>query len=103
MLLNKNYTIVSIAEDEIVLKLMDGKKWRSNANTLPSLLTVMQVDAGEGFKEVGPLNTNKGVAVASIYQHPTVTGNKDATTGADRDPVMLYRTHSHELWIYGVG
>lgn len=100
---NFNYSVVATTTKKVVLQLKDGRTWRSNPMTLPAPLTLMQMDAGSGFVDVGPVNTNKGMDVATIFQKPTVRGNMNPATGEAIDAVKLYRTHSHELWIYGGG
>jgi hypothetical protein len=84
-------TPFAIRTKAVVAKLIDGKKWRANAMTLPGLLNVLQVDAGSGFVDVGATNANKGVNVASIYQHPAVHTNRDA----DNKEVWLCTVHSY--------
>lgn len=88
-----NYTTESSAEDEITLNLKAGSFWRKNVENLPGFLTLIAIDAGDGFTAAGPINTQKGKDVATVFERPSVNS----------DNVKLYRTHSHELHIKGTG
>jgi len=88
-----NFTTVSTAENSISLRLTPGSFWRENGENLPGYLTLLAVNAGEGFVAVGPTNAAKGRDVATVFERPQVfSGN-----------VKLFRTHSHELHIHGAG
>jgi len=88
-----NYTVDSSTTEEIHLTLKHGSQWRKNVDNLPGYLTLLAVDAGEGLVAVGPANAQKGKDVAMVFEHPEVySGN-----------TKLYRTHSHELHLKGVG
>ena len=55
-----NYTIVTTASNEMKLQLVPGSFWRKNIDNLPGYLTLLAVNAGEGFVSVGPMNAQKG-------------------------------------------
>ena len=89
-----NFTITKVTETRMTLTLTPGSFWRSDVKQLPGYLTVLAVNAGEGFVAVGPINNAiKGKDVATVFERPNVN---PATT-------KLYQTHSHELHIYGAG
>ena len=88
-----NYTIDTSTNDQLRLSLKSGSVWRKNVENLPGYLTVLAVDAGDGMVPVGPANAQKGKDIAMVFERPQVkSGN-----------TKLYRTHSHELHIKGVG
>jgi len=88
-----NYTSVSTTDTSITLRITPGSHWRKNVENLPGFLTLLAVNAGEGYVAVGPTNAAKGRDVATVFERPTVySGN-----------TKLYRTHSHELHIKGAG
>jgi hypothetical protein len=70
-----------------------GSHWRKNVENLPGFLTLLAVNAGEGFVAVGPTNAAKGRDVATVFEKPTIYSSN----------TKLYRTHSHELHVKGVG
>lgn len=88
-----NFTVESSTQDEIRLSLKSGSLWRKNVENLPGYLTLLAVDGGDGFVSVGPQNSLKGKDVAMVFERPQVFS----------DDVKLYRSHSHELHIKGVG
>jgi hypothetical protein len=90
---NVNYTTISQSEDTINLRLVPGSFWRKNVANLPGSLTLVAVNAGAGFVAVGPTNSAKGRDIAMIFERPEVHS----------DQKKVYRTHSHELHITGVG
>jgi hypothetical protein len=57
---NVNYTTLSTEESQITLRLGSGSHWRMNFENLPGVLTLLAVNAGEGFVAVGPTNSGKG-------------------------------------------
>jgi hypothetical protein len=88
-----NFTTVISSETSITLRLVPGSYWRKNFENLPAPLTLLAVNAGQGFVAVGPTNSGKGRDIAMIFERPQVfSSNK-----------KLYRTHSHELHISGTG
>lgn len=88
-----NYTTSLLTETQMTLKLVAGSLWRANMLNLPGYLTVLAVNSGGGFVAVGPVNSGKGRDVAAVFERPNVfSGN-----------TKLYRTHTHELHIFGVG
>jgi len=88
-----NYTTVATSETSISLRIVPGSHWRKNVENLPGYLTLLAVNAGEGFVAVGPTNAAKGRDVATVFERPNVYSSN----------TKLYRTHSHELHIKGVG
>ena len=88
-----NYTMTSVSETSITLRLTAGSFWRKNVENLPGFLTLLAVNAGQGFVAVGPVNSGKGRDVAKVVERPAVFSSN----------TKLYRTHSHELHIRGVG
>jgi len=88
-----NYTTVTTTEDTITLRIVPGSHWRKNVENLPGFLTLLAVNAGEGYVAVGPTNAAKGRDVATVFERPTVYSSN----------TKLYRTHSHELHIKGAG
>jgi hypothetical protein len=75
------------------LPLKTGSQWRKNVENLPGYLTLLAVNAGEGFVAVGPTNAAKGRDVATVFERPDVHSSN----------TKLYRTHSHELHLKGEG
>jgi hypothetical protein len=90
---NVNFTTVSTDTDSIKLRLTPGSFWRKNFENLPGALTLLAVNAGEGFVAVGPMNSGKGKDVAMVFERPVVFS----------DNKKLYRTHSHEFHVRGGG
>ena len=89
-----NYTTVETTESSIRLRLNSpGSHWRKNVESLPGFLTLLAVNAGEGFVAVGPTNAAKGRDVAMVFERPQVFSSN----------TELYRTHSIELHIKGGG
>ena len=90
---NVNYTTVSTKDNLITLGLTPGSHWRKNVENLPGYLTLLAVNAGEGFVAVGPTNAAKGRDVATVFERPQVFSSN----------AKLYRSHSHEFHIKGAG
>jgi len=90
---NVNFTTVTTTDTTITLGLTPGSHWRKNVENLPGFLTLLAVNAGEGFVAVGPTNAAKGRDVATVFERPQVFSSN----------TKLYRTHSHELHIKGAG
>ena len=90
---NINYTTVSTSETSISLRLQGGSHWRKNVENLPGYLTLLAVNAGEGYVAVGPNNAGKGRDIATVFERPKIYSSN----------TKLYRTHSHELHIKGEG
>ena len=89
-----NYTTTATTASSIRLKLNSpGSHWRKNVESLPGFLTLLAVNAGEGFVAVGPTNAAKGRDVATVFERPQVFSSQ----------TKLYKTHSHELHIKGAG
>jgi len=88
-----NYTLTSPTETSLTLRLTPGSLWRMNVENLPGYLTVLAVNAGAGFVAVGPVNAAKGRDIARVFERPNVFSSF----------TKIYRTHSHELHIRGVG
>lgn len=88
-----NYTLTESTDSRLTLTLTPGSFWRGNMDNLPGFLTLLAVNAGEGFVAVGPINSVKGRDIATVFERPTVhSGN-----------TKLYQTHTHEFHIYGAG
>lgn len=90
---NINYTTVDTSETSMQLRLQAGSHWRKNVENLPGYLTLLAVNAGEGYVAVGPNNAGKGRDIATVFERPKVFSSN----------TKLYRTHSHELHIRGEG
>lgn len=88
-----NYTAISTTPSSISLRLTPGSFWRMNVENLPGFLTLLAVNAGEGFVAVGPTNAAKGRDVATVFERPQVFSSN----------TKIFRTHSHELHIKGAG
>ncbi|CAM9929044.1 unnamed protein product, partial [Phaeothamnion confervicola] len=88
-----NYTVESIDENRIVLKLVPGSMWRLNGASLPGPLVLLAADAGAGFVALGPTAAKSGRMVATVYEDPKVM---PGTT-------EIYRTHTHSLLVSGAG
>jgi hypothetical protein len=88
-----NYTISSLSETSLTLRLTPGSLWRKNVENLPGFLTLLAVNAGQGFVAVGPKNSGKGRDVARVVERPNVFSSF----------TKIYRSQSHELHIRGVG
>jgi hypothetical protein len=88
-----NYTTKSTTSELITLSRSPTSFWRKNVENLPGYLTLLAVNAGEGFVAVGPVNSAKGRDIATVFERPAVFSSQ----------VKLYRTHSHELHILGTG
>ena len=88
-----NYTLTKSTETKLTCTLTPGSFWRGNVDNLPGYLTLLAVNAGEGFVAVGPVNSAKGRDIATVFERPTIhSGNS-----------KLFQTHTHELHIYGAG
>ena len=90
---NVNYTTVATTENSIQLRLVPNSYWRKNWENLPGALTLLAVNAGQGFVAVGPVNAGKGRDIAMVFERPVVFS----------DNKKIFRTHSHELHIKGAG
>lgn len=88
-----NFTTVSTTDASISIRLVPGSFWRKNFENLPGALTLLAVNAGEGFVAVGPTNSGKGRDIAMVFERPNVYS----------DHKTIYRTQSHEFHIKGTG
>mmetsp|Transcript_16378 Transcript_16378/g.15700 ORF Transcript_16378/g.15700 Transcript_16378/m.15700 type:complete len:936 (-) Transcript_16378:423-3230(-) len=88
-----NFTTTAITETSVSLRIVPGSLWRKNVENLPGYLTLLAVNAGEGFVAVGPTNAAKGRDIATVFERPDIHSSN----------TKLYRTHSHELHIKGEG
>jgi hypothetical protein len=77
----------------LTLRLTPGSLWRMNVENLPGYLTLLAVNAGAGFVAVGPVYAAKHRDIARVFEKPNIFSSF----------TKLYRTHSHELHIRGVG
>lgn len=89
-----NYTVTSFDDSRVEIYLKPGSHWRRNGANLPAPLTLLAVDAGSGYVAVGATEARKGIRVATVFEAPAV--NPSPLTS-------LFRTHSAQLWITGVG
>mmetsp|Transcript_22391 Transcript_22391/g.28987 ORF Transcript_22391/g.28987 Transcript_22391/m.28987 type:complete len:917 (-) Transcript_22391:557-3307(-) len=89
-----NYSISEFSDDRMELVLKPMSNWRKNGANLPAPLTLLAVDAGSGYVAVGATEARKGVRVATVFEAPVI--NPSPLTS-------LFRTHSAQLWITGVG
>eukprot|EP01040_Poterioochromonas_malhamensis_P000591 gene591-631_t len=88
-----NFTTVSSSDSSISIRLVPGSFWRKNFENLPGALTLLAVNAGQGFVAVGPTNSGKGRDIAMVFERPNVFS----------DHKSIYRTQSHEFHIKGTG
>jgi hypothetical protein len=88
-----NYTITGVSNTLITLRLIAPSVWYKNMEELPRLLTVLSINAGEGFLPQGLENNPRGCPVATVFELPHVNrlGNK------------VYRTKDREITVYGRG
>ena len=92
---NFNYSVSSITDTKISLRLVSGSFWRRNVKTLPGYLFLRVINIGAGGVDLnqGQRKSKKGVNIAAVFERP------DVYSGAEK----LYRTQSHELHIFGKG
>ena len=88
-----NYTITATTDSSISMRLVLGSQWRKNVENLPGYLTLLAINAGEGFVAVGPTNAAKGRDVATVFERPNIHSSD----------TQLKRTQSHELHVKGAG
>ena len=84
----------SYDDNKLELVLKPGSVWRRNGANLPAPLTLLAADVGSGLVAIGATEARKGIRVATIFECPKV--NPQPLTS-------LFRTHSAQLWITGVG
>ena len=89
-----NYTTLSVSDSKITLTLVPGSHWRPNFDNLPGALTLLAVDAGEGFIAAGPINSQKGRDIAMVFERPALNASNSN---------RIFQSHSHELHIFGTG
>eukprot|EP01039_Chlorochromonas_danica_P005465 gene5463-6016_t len=75
------------------LRFANGSYWRKNFDNLPGELTLLAVNAGQGFIAVGPSNAARGRDIATVFERPAIYSNNK----------KIYKTHSHELHVMGTG
>eukprot|EP01039_Chlorochromonas_danica_P011757 gene11757-13214_t len=90
---NVNYSTLSVTDTSIQLRLTPGSYWRKNFDNLPGELTLLAVNAGQGFIAVGPSNAARGRDIATVFERPAIYSNNK----------KIYKTHSHELHVMGTG
>eukprot|EP01040_Poterioochromonas_malhamensis_P011022 gene11022-12014_t len=88
-----NFTTVSSSDSSISIRLVPGSFWRKDFENLPGTLTLLSVNAGQGFVAVGPTNSGKGRDIAMVFERPNVFSNHKS----------IFRTQSHEFHIKGTG
>lgn len=91
-----NYTTVSTSDSKITLSLVSGSHWKPNFDNLPGALTLLAVDAGEGFIAAGPINSQKGRDIAMVFERPSLNASSSSSS-------RIFQSHSHELHIFGTG
>jgi hypothetical protein len=93
LILDKNYSIISITDDSIYLKLLNRSQWiSSDLSYLSTALVVLGIDTGSGFEPVQvPGSKKDGIPIATILGSPMVYGQR----------IAIYRTHSSEFRIIG--
>jgi hypothetical protein len=89
-----NYTVSTYDDNKLELVLKPGSVWRRNGANLPAPLTLLAADVGSGLVAIGATEARKGIRVATVFECPKV--NPQPLTS-------LFRTHSAQLWITGVG
>ena len=89
-----NYTVSTFDDNKVELVLKPGSVWRRNGANLPAPLTLLAADVGSGLVAMGATEARKGVRVATVFEAPKI--NPQPLTS-------LFRTHSAQLWITGVG
>ena len=67
-----NYTVKANTPELLTLSLVPTSHWRKNVDNLPGYLTLLAVNAGEGFVAVGPTNSGKGRDIATVFERPSV-------------------------------
>ena len=90
---NVNYTIITTTESSVILRLTPGSYWRKNFENLPGALTVLAVNAGQGYVAVGPTNSGKARDIAMVFERPVIYSSSK----------KLFKTHSHDVHIKGEG
>lgn len=86
-----NYTTVSTFENSISIRLTQGSLWRKNFDNLPGPLTLLAINAGQGFLAVGSVGHR--CDIATVFERPRVFPTD----------TKLFRTQTRELHIYGTG
>lgn len=89
-----NYSVSLFDDNKIELVLKPGSVWRRNGANLPAPLTLLAADVGSGLVAIGATEARKGVRVATVFEAPVVR---------PQPLTSLFRTHSAQLWITGVG
>lgn len=89
-----NYTVSSFDDNKLEIVLKPGSLWRKNGANLPAPLTLLAADVGSGLVAIGATEARKGIRVATIFECPVVR---------PQPLTSLFRTHSAQLWITGVG
>ena len=109
-----NYAVKDNTPNRLTLSLVPTSHWRQDGDNLPGYLTLLAVNAGDGFVAVGPMNSGKGVDIATVFERPSVYSSNVSisdlyliipllTLTTMPMQVKLYRTHSRELHLSGVG
>eukprot|EP01034_Spumella_vulgaris_P024937 gene24937-31335_t len=85
-----NYTTVATTNSMIFLRLTPGSVWKKQSlYSFPSPLTLLAVNAGEGFVAVGPNNAGQGRDIAMVFERPVV--DSADTMYATRDSMLHIR------------
>jgi hypothetical protein len=88
-----NFTVTFISNEQIHLKRTADSYWRRNFKKLPTALTLLAVNAGQGFVAIGATNSAKGQDIATIFEPPQIFSSTK----------KIFRTHTHEFHIRGAG
>mmetsp|Transcript_17583 Transcript_17583/g.60826 ORF Transcript_17583/g.60826 Transcript_17583/m.60826 type:complete len:1027 (-) Transcript_17583:210-3290(-) len=89
-----NFTVSTFDDARVELVLKPGSLWRRNGANLPAPLTLLACDVGSGYVAIGATEAKKGIRVATVFESPAVT---------PQPLTSLFRTHSAQLWVTGVG
>ena len=73
--------------------LVPGLSWLRNDEKFPGYLTLLGVNAGQGFATVGPMNSGKGKDIATVFERPDVYSSR----------TILLKSQTLELHITGIG
>ena len=88
-----NYTTLYNNETSITLRLNPGSHWLAPAS-VPGFLTLLAVNAGEGFVAVGPTEAKLGARIARVSCVSAVPSNPSPPSPAHTDTPP--RSSSHE-------
>ena len=67
-----NYAVKANTPNRLTLSLVPTSHWRQDGDNLPGYLTILAVNAGQGFLAVGPTSSGEGVDIATVFERPSV-------------------------------